>query len=152
MFFVIPERLASIRSVVLVFTVNKQTKQTNKHSQLYYIDNGFNYNGNDISAFMDTLLVACRTTQMASRARLQVALCILLISYSTPICHFSFTLLLEWHFARTQKSFTDTDTTSSIDQTLNQLALSSLSMQALFYTKKTKFCLPQRIPLMNIYT
>ena len=30
-FFVIPERLASIRSVVLVFTANKQTnKQTNK--------------------------------------------------------------------------------------------------------------------------
>ena len=31
-FFVIPERLASIRAVVLAFTVNIQT---NKHSQLY---------------------------------------------------------------------------------------------------------------------
>ena len=32
LFFVIPERLESIRAVVLVFTANKQT---NKHSQLY---------------------------------------------------------------------------------------------------------------------
>ena len=33
-FFVIPERLASIRAVVLAFTANKQT---NEHSQLYII-------------------------------------------------------------------------------------------------------------------
>ena len=33
-FFVIPERLGSIRAVVLVFTANKQT---NKHSQIYII-------------------------------------------------------------------------------------------------------------------
>ena len=38
--FVIPERLASIRAVVLAFTANKQTnKRTNEHSQLYrYVD------------------------------------------------------------------------------------------------------------------
>ena len=36
-FFVIPERFASIRVLVLAFTANKQTnKQTNEHSQLYY--------------------------------------------------------------------------------------------------------------------
>ena len=33
-FFVIPERLESIRAVVLAFTANKQT---NKHSQLYIL-------------------------------------------------------------------------------------------------------------------
>ena len=36
-FFVIPERLASIRAVVLAFTANKQT---NKHSQLYRVERG----------------------------------------------------------------------------------------------------------------
>ena len=38
-FFVIPERLASIRAVVLAFTANKQTnKQTNTLNYIFYID------------------------------------------------------------------------------------------------------------------
>ena len=38
-FFVIPERLASIRAVVLAFTANKQTnEQTNTRNYINYID------------------------------------------------------------------------------------------------------------------
>ena len=46
-FFVIPERLASIRAVVLAFTANKQTnKQTNKRTlSIIYIDYNKIYNG-----------------------------------------------------------------------------------------------------------
>ena len=50
----------------------------------------FNYNGNDINAFVDTLLVSWKPIQMmASHARPQVALRMLRIhAHSTPISHF----------------------------------------------------------------